>query len=38
LTWIDTSSYKKLKQILKCQNAKARRMDLLSKSQMDLFV
>jgi len=38
LTWIDTSSYKKLKQILKCQNTETRRMNLLSKPQMDLFV
>jgi len=38
LTWIDTSSYKKLKQTLKCQNAETRRVNLLSKTQMDLFV
>ncbi len=38
LTWVDTSSYKKLKQLLKCQNTKARRTVLLSKPQMDLFV
>lgn len=37
LTWIDASSYKKLKQALKCRNAEAIRMTLLSKSQMDLF-
>jgi len=38
LTWADTSNYKKLKQILKCQNTETRRMNLLSKPQMDLFV
>jgi len=38
LTWTDTSSYKKLKQALKRQNSETRRMSLLSKPQMDLFV
>ena len=38
LTWIDTSSYKKLKQTLKNQNEETRRMSLLNQPQMDLFV
>ena len=35
--WMDTSQYKKVKALLKCQNSKTRRINLLRNPQRDLF-
>ena len=35
--WMDTSRYRKVKALLKCQNAETRRINLLRNPQRDLF-
>jgi len=38
LTWMDTSSYKSIQQVLKRNTSKVNKVIALSKPQMDLFV